>query len=123
MTFGEFIREKRQEKGINLRKLAELTEIAPGYLSDIEQGKRNPPQQEKLDKIIEVLQLSSEDIINVNDMIAQARTNTVAPDISEYISSNDVVRVALRKAQELQLSDTEWLRIIQNMTQEHTEGT
>ena len=43
MTFGEFIKEKRLTKGINLRKLAELTGIAPSYLSDIEQGKRNAP--------------------------------------------------------------------------------
>ena len=58
MNFGEFIKEKRITKGINLRKLAELTGIAPGYLSDIEQGKRNSPTPEKLAKIIEVLELT-----------------------------------------------------------------
>ncbi len=29
--FGEFVRNKREEKKINLRKLAEILEIAPAY--------------------------------------------------------------------------------------------
>ena len=121
MNFGEFIKEKRLAKGINLRKLAELTGFAPGYLSDIEQGKRNSPTPEKLAKIIEVLELTEEDITLMNDLAAHSR-ETVAPDISEYVMNNDSVRVALRKARELQLSDKEWMKIIESMTKDDTEG-
>jgi transcriptional regulator with XRE-family HTH domain len=121
MNFGEFIKEKRLAKGINLRKLAELTGFAPGYLSDIEQGKRNSPTPEKLAKIIEVLALTEEDITLMNDLAAHSR-ETVAPDISEYVMNNDSVRVALRKARELQLGDKEWMKIIESMTKDDTEG-
>jgi transcriptional regulator with XRE-family HTH domain len=121
MNFGEFIKEKRLAKGINLRKLAELTGFAPGYLSDIEQGKRNSPTPEKLAKIIEVLELAEEDITLMNDLAAHSR-ETVAPDISEYVMNNDSVRVALRKARELQLGDKEWMKIIESMTKDDTEG-
>ena len=121
MNFGEFIKEKRLAKGINLRKLAELTGIAPGYLSDIEQGKRNSPTPEKLTKLIEVLALTEEDITLMNDLAAHSR-ETVAPDISEYVMNNDSVRVALRKARELQLGDKEWMKIIESMTKEDAEG-
>ena len=121
MNFGEFIKEKRLAKGINLRKLAELTSFAPGYLSDIEQGKRNSPTPEKLAKIIEVLELTEEDITLMNDLAAHSR-ETVAPDISEYVMNNDSVRVALRKARELQLGDKEWMKIIERMTKDDTEG-
>lgn len=34
--FGKFVRNKREEKKINLRKLAEILEIAPAYMSDME---------------------------------------------------------------------------------------
>ena len=122
MNFGEFIKEKRITKGINLRKLAELTGIAPGYLSDIEQGKRNSPTPEKLAKIIEVLELTEDDITVMNDLAAHAR-ETVAPDISEYVMNNDSVRVALRKARELKLGDMEWMKIIEIITENGTEGT
>ena len=121
MNFGEFIKEKRLAKGINLRKLAELTGFAPGYLSDIEQGKRNSPTPEKLAKIIEVLELTEKDITLMNDLAAHSR-ETVAPDISEYVMNNDSVRVALRKARELQLGDKEWMKIIESMTKDDTEG-
>ena len=121
MNFGEFIKERRLAKGINLRKLAELTGFAPGYLSDIEQGKRNSPTPEKLAKIIEVLELTEEDITLMNDLAAHSR-ETIAPDISEYVMNNDSVRVALRKARELQLGDKEWMKIIESMTKDDTEG-
>ena len=121
MVFGEFIKERRLAKGINLRKLAELTGFAPGYLSDIEQGKRNSPTPEKLAKIIEVLELTEEDITLMNDLAAHSR-ETVAPDISEYVMNNDSVRVALRKARELQLGDKEWMKIIESMTKDDTKG-
>ena len=36
--FGEFVKAKRQEKEISLRKLAEELGIVPAYMSDIEKG-------------------------------------------------------------------------------------
>ena len=38
--FGEFVKAKRQEKEISLRKLAEELGIVPAYMSDIEKGRR-----------------------------------------------------------------------------------
>lgn len=48
--FGKFVREKREEKKINLRKLAEILAIAPAYMSDIEKSRRYPPDKEKIEK-------------------------------------------------------------------------
>lgn len=31
--FGQFVRNKREEKKVNLRKLAEILDIAPAYMS------------------------------------------------------------------------------------------
>ena len=47
-AFGEFVREKRLAANINLRKLAEILDIAPAYMSDIENGHRYPPEKEKI---------------------------------------------------------------------------
>ena len=115
-TFGEFIKQKRTSKGINLRKFAELLDIAPGYMSDIEQSKRNSPSNEKMKKIEEILGLSEDDKNQMYDLAAQTRENEVAPDISAYIASNDMVRIALRTAKNLQLSNCEWMKIIEQMT-------
>ncbi len=120
MNFGEFIKQKRTEKGLNLRKLAELMDIAPAYLSDIEKGKRNSPSPEKMSKLAELLELTEEEVLLMNDLAAEARTNTVAPDISKYVMSNGSVRIALRKARELNLGDKEWMQIIESMTKDET---
>ncbi len=121
MTFGEFIKEKRTAMGINLRKLAELVNIAPAYLSDIEKGKRNSPSSEKMDKIAEVLELTGDEIITMRDLAANDRPNSVAPDISEYVTHHESVRVALRKARELNLSNQDWIKIIEDM-EKKSEG-
>ena len=114
-TFGTFIKGKRLEKGINLRKLAELLVIAPAYISDIENGNRNSPSPDKMEKLVEVLGLNEDEKNEMYDLAAKDRDNTVAPDISEYVKSNDLVRVALRKARNLNLGEQEWLKIIENM--------
>ena len=113
--FGDFIKEKRLEKGINLRKLAELLEIAPAYMSDIEKNKRNSPSTEKMTKLAEILSLTEEETNEMYDIAASGRENTVAPDISEYVMANDTVRVALRKAKGLNLGAQDWLEIIRKM--------
>ena len=114
-TFGAFIKEKRLGKGINLRKLAELLELAPAYISDIENGNRNSPSPDKMEKLVEVLGLNEDEKNEMYDLAAKDRDNTVAPDISEYVKSNDAVRVALRKARNLNLGEQEWLKIIEKM--------
>ena len=103
------------EKGINLRKLAELLEIAPAYMSDIEKNKRNSPSPEKMTKLVEILSLTEEETNEMYDIAASGRENTVAPDISEYVMANDTVRVALRKAKGLNLGAQDWLEIIRKM--------
>ena len=59
--FGKFVRNKREEKKINLRKLAEILEIAPAYMSDMEKARRYPPDKEKLAKIAEALELTEDE--------------------------------------------------------------
>ncbi len=114
MTFGEFIKEKRQNKGITLRAFADMIEIAPAYMSDIEKSKRNAPTQEILEKMIKVLELSNEEANELFDLAASSK-DAIAQDLKEYVSGNQNVRAALRKAKDLKLGDDEWIKIIEEM--------
>ena len=42
-TFGKFVRLRREELGITLRKMAKKLEITASYLSDVENGERYAP--------------------------------------------------------------------------------
>ena len=79
-NFGEFLQKKREAKQITLRKMAEMLKMSAPYLSDIEKGRRNPPEMDKLDQIAQILLLSDEERTVMLDLAGKMR-NTVAPDL------------------------------------------
>ncbi len=117
-TFGDFVRAKRLAKGINLRALAKEIEIAPAYMSDIEKNHRYPPQKDKIFKIAEVLELTEEEKNEMFDLAGEAKEGTVAPDISDYVTSQNAARLALRKARDLNLGEKEWMKVIEMLEKE-----
>ena len=110
--FGQFVRNKREEKKINLRKLAEILDIAPAYMSD----------KEKLVKIAEVLELTEEETNTMYDYAALAKDNSVSPDLPQYIMETDNVRVALRKAKNLGMDDEDWMDVIKMLEEKEKEA-
>lgn len=110
-TFGKFIEERRKSLGITLRGFAAELEIAPAYMSDIEKGRRYPPDK-KLDEISRILKLNGADKEKLLDMAALTREKTVSPDLPEYIMEKDLARVALRRAKAGNLSDEGWQEVI-----------
>ena len=112
--FGEKIKLKRQEKGFTLRGFADALNIAPSYMSDIEKGKRNPPAQEIIEKMIVLLELKEEEKNDLLDLAATEK-DTLAYDIAVYVNDIANVRVALRKAKELNLGEERWIEIIKQI--------
>lgn len=110
--FGKFVRQKREEKKINLRKLAEILDIAPAYMSDIEKSRRYPPDREKIEIIAKTLELTEEETNYLFDMAALAKDNTVSPDLPQYIMEHDIVRVALRRARDIDAGQEEWEKVM-----------
>ena len=115
-NFGEFLQKKREAKQITLRKMAEMLKMSAPYLSDIEKGRRNPPEMDKLDQIAQILLLSDEERTVMLDLAGKMR-NTVAPDLPEYIMERDYVSAALRTARDLDASEADWLRFVEELRQ------
>lgn len=115
-TFGEFLQKKREEKQITLRKMAENLGMSAPYLSDIEKGRRNPPEIEKLGQIAQILLLSDEDNTTMLNLAGKMR-NTVAPDLPEYIMNRDYVSAALRTARDLDADEADWLKFVEELKQ------
>lgn len=115
MTFGEYIEEKRKSKKITLRGLAEMLDIAPSYMSDIEKGKRNPNRKELIDSIAKALCLTQEEHDELYDLSAQQNENDVSADLTQYIMSDKVARTALRTARDFNATEDDWNLFIQNL--------
>lgn len=98
--FGKFIREKRKEKGITLRAMADFMDFSAPYWSDIEKGRRNPPSIDKLEEVAEFLKLTKEEKEYMIDLASEDR-DEIPMDLPEYIKESELARTALRKAKQL----------------------
>ena len=115
-NFGEFLQRKRTEKQITLRKMAEMIGITAPYLTDIVKDRRNPPEMEKLELISQILMLNDEDKTTMYDLAGKKR-NSVAPDLPDYIMEHDYVSAALRTARDLDASEADWLKFVEELRQ------
>ncbi|MCX7774305.1 MAG: helix-turn-helix domain-containing protein [Clostridia bacterium] len=62
---GEIIKAKREERGMNLIEFAKKVEISPGYLSQIENGRKTNPRLDILLKIIHELDIDIEMLLGL----------------------------------------------------------
>lgn len=116
LNFGDFLQKKRTERQITLRKMAEMIGITAPYLTDIEKDRRNPPEMEKLETISKILFLSDEEKTTMFDL-AGKRRNSVAPDLPDYIMERDYVSAALRTARDLDASEEDWHKFVEELKQ------
>jgi len=91
-SFGEFIRQRRQELGFGIREIERITDglIKAPYLSRIEHGRENPPGDKIITKLAEILE------VDRDEMFAQAQK--MPPEIHEAYVKEPGVRKAYRKA-------------------------
>lgn len=80
LTFGEFIKQIRKEKGISARELARMSGVSQPYLSQIENNNRvQNPTVEIIQKLAKGLGVSNIELMNANSDVSQTETlsNTV----------------------------------------------
>ncbi|GLG03952.1 helix-turn-helix domain-containing protein [Sellimonas catena] len=110
--FGAFIAQKRLEKDIKLKPIAEKMGVSVTYLSDIIKGRRNPPDIDGLEVIASVLNLNENERNEMFDLAGRER-NQISPDLPEYIMDETLpsARVALRRAKSQELGDDFWQEV------------
>ncbi len=101
--FGKKLKALRLEKEISQRKLAELVGIDFTYISKIESGTMDPPAEDKIIKMAEVL---GED---PDIMLVAAKK--VPKELQKIITENKEIPVFLRRASNL--SSNQWEEIRQ----------
>lgn len=112
-TFGTYLKFKRQERGISLRKFAEMLKISPVYMCNMEKDRNPAPSEDILERMVRLLVLTDEERTLFYDLAAKSKnTPTVSQDLPEYIMDRDIVRVALRTAKDVDATDEEWQEFI-----------
>ncbi|MDR1422678.1 MAG: helix-turn-helix transcriptional regulator [Coriobacteriales bacterium] len=119
--FGRYIDEKRRGRAagggdIMLKDIAAAMGTTATYLSDIIKGRRNPPEMRMLEKIAGLLKLTPDERAEMFDLAGRER-DEAAPDLPEYLMNEDIphVRVALRRANEKNLGDDFWKKVVEDI--------
>lgn len=84
VEFGKKLKAIRMEKGFSIRQTALQAGTSNPYISQVENGKRNIPKPETLEKLAKGLRISKEEIFKL------AGLETSKTDNIEYIGSNFV---------------------------------
>jgi transcriptional regulator with XRE-family HTH domain len=105
-SFGEYVKARREALGKSIRGLALELDMTPAYLSDIEKGNRYAPEK-YLERMTEVLCIEGDESYYFYDLAGKSRNN-IYPDLVDYIGKTEIARVALRKARDLNISNTQW---------------
>ena len=113
-NFGEFLTAKRVDRDLTLREMARKLEISAAFLSDVEKNRTAPLTKDRLDAVAEILHFTADEKTTMFDLAGKQR-NTVAPDLPEYIMGRSYVAAALRTARDLNASEAEWLKFVEDL--------
>jgi transcriptional regulator with XRE-family HTH domain len=97
MDFGSRIRELRKKQGISLRDFAGEVGIDFTYLSKIENGKVDPPSEEKIIAMAKKFEVDAEELLGLAGKISSEK-------IRIAVKSNPDVGILLRKLQSRKLT-------------------
>jgi HTH-type transcriptional regulator, competence development regulator len=100
--FGALVRRERQAKEVGLREMAKKIGVSPTYLSKIERGDFDPPAEDKVKKIAEIIGRDPDELL--------ALAGRVASDLTDIIRQRPrEIADFLRATKGLSAEDIAWL--------------
>ncbi|MFA5545767.1 MAG: helix-turn-helix transcriptional regulator [Sphaerochaetaceae bacterium] len=107
VTFGEYLKHKREEKQISLREVARTLGVSAPFLSDVENNRRGPLTEERLADLAKVLNLNEKEKAKMYDIVGKQK-GLLAPDLNPYVTERPYVNAALRTARNLEANEEDW---------------
>ncbi|AQS52501.1 hypothetical protein BW727_100091 [Jeotgalibaca dankookensis] len=113
-NFGDYLSKLRKDKKITLKSMAGLLGITSPYLSDVEKGRRDSFDIDKLNQIVDILSLTEDEANKLMNLAGDQRHN-IAPDLPEYVAGKDYINAALRRAKDMGAGEAEWFEFIKSL--------
>lgn len=120
VTFGEYLKHKRDEKQISLREVARGLGVSAPFLSDVENNRRAPLTEERLADLGNVLNLNEQEKAEMYDIVGRQR-GLLAPDLNPYVTDRPYVNAALRTARNLEANEEDWQRFVADLVKRKRE--
>ena len=118
--FGSYVRSKRIKCGISLRGFADMLEISPVYLCNIEKDRHAAPNTAIVKKIADILKFDEYETCILYDLAAASKHKPAIPiDIADYVMNNSTIRYALRLSQKINATEDDWNDFISVLKKKH----
>jgi len=105
--FGPALRDRRRAAGLSQRELAARIGLDFSYISKVENGRMPPPAADTIVAICRVLGIAPEALL--------ALTRKIPSAVHQTVSSSPAAQQFLREAQEMALTDQEWMRLVRTL--------
>jgi HTH-type transcriptional regulator, competence development regulator len=76
-NFGRLVRQERKAREIGLREMAKKIGVSPTYLSKIERGDFDPPAEDKVRKIAEIIGRDPDELLALAGRVASDLTDII----------------------------------------------
>jgi HTH-type transcriptional regulator, competence development regulator len=103
MNFGEALRTLRGEAGISQRELASKVGVDFSYISKLENGHLPAPAADTVTNLCAALGVAPERLLSLSGKLPS--------DIHGTLGGSTAAQQFLRDAQQLRLTEDEWLRL------------
>lgn len=113
-NFGAYLAELRKTKRVTLKNMATAIGITSPYLSDVEKGRRDSFDIDRLNMVVDYLKLTEEEANHLMNLAGDQRQN-IAPDLPDYVAGKEYINAALRRAKDLDAGEEEWLAFIESL--------
>jgi HTH-type transcriptional regulator, competence development regulator len=104
-NFGALVRREREAKEIGLREMAKKIGISPTYLSKIERGDFDPPAEDKVRRIAEIIGYDPDKLLALAGRVASDLTEIIRQrprEMADFLraakglTTEDIARLARR---------------------------
>lgn len=86
-TFGDLVRREREARELGLREMAKMIRVSPTYLSKIERNEFDPPAEERVRAIAEIIEHDPDELL--------ALAHRVSTDLTDIIKERPRETAAL----------------------------
>ena len=76
-SFGALVRREREAREIGLREMAKMIGVSPTYLSKIERDDFDPPAEDKVRKIAEIIGRDPDELLALAGRVASDLTDII----------------------------------------------
>ena len=115
-AFGLYLAEKIKDSNLSKKEICDKIGISSSYLVDIVKGNRKAPLKH-LKALESIFLFSEEDKNTFYDLAYQTHGNHL--DINKYLEKNPAARLAIRLAQDKNMSGDEFLSLVLNFKKDN----